>query len=62
MGIFLKPFCLSCKNGDNTKFYALWHYCKNPKNTKEFAIIRHHEEFTLKPRKNTFPEWCPFKD
>ena len=59
---YLRPFCIKCPNAGSTVSFSNWHYCNNPKNTREFTIIRHRSDFTGKKQENTPPEWCPFKD
>jgi len=53
--------CKQCPHSDRSVHYSDWHYCNNPKNSRDFTVIRHYHLMTNKPYKPTAPDWCPHK-
>jgi len=51
--------CMKCRNADGTVSYSWYHYCSNPKNTREFTIIRHFDTFSGENFHPKAPVWCP---
>lgn len=53
--------CKKCSSSDGTVNYATWHYCSNPKDSREFTVIRHSSEFGDRFTPSTQPYWCPHR-
>lgn len=56
--------CTMCACADATARYSTWHYCSNPKDSKEFQIVRTIEETSSKQRLvdiKLLPVWCQLR-